>query len=102
MIKILKITYVLEIIFCAASVILVFISVSGEETNIPLLITSSIGAVGFCILMLLTDRAIRNYVPIPKKEKKPYIEYEEPDPEKVMEEFEQKKAKNQDNNRNYM
>ena len=37
-----------------------------------------------------------------KKEKKPYIEYEEPDPEKVMEEFEQKKAKNQDNNRNYM
>lgn len=102
MIKILKITYVLEIIFCAASVILVFISVSGEETNIPLLIASSIGAVGFCILMLLTDRAIRNYIPIPKKEKKQYIEYEEPDPEKVMEEFEQKKAKNQDNNRNYM
>ena len=102
MIKILKITYVLEIIFCAASVILVFISISGEETNIPLLIASSIGAVGFCILMLLTDRAIRNYIPIPKKEKKPYIEYEEPDTEKEMEEFEQKKAKNQDNNQNYM
>ena len=102
MIKILKITYVLEIIFCASSVILVFISISGEETNIPLLIASSIGAVGFCILMLLTDRAIQNYVPIPKKERKQYTEYEEPDPEKVMKEFEQKRAKNQDNNQNYM
>ena len=102
MIKILKITYVLEIIFCAVSVILVFISVSGEETNTPLLIASSIGTVGFCILSLITDRAIQNYVPIPKKEKKQYTEYEEPDPEKVMEEFEQKRAKNHNNNHNYI